>query len=158
MNTRTKHSMFESPSQLMNHSPERIKPILDRLLVRDCGDAEKEGLIFLPHKADEDKPLLRQGIVVAVGPGDKFLECGLDGHGDPIRKFFGDCEDCGGTGIKGKAVCPWCRGDGQKRVGTECKVGDKILFDRRRECEVILNGEVFALIHEEQSCIAILED
>ena len=118
-----RHDIFESHRQLVSFGAEDIRPLQDRILVRDIPDDEKVGLIFIPPTAAErgagKQGLLRFGVVVAVGAGDM-----LPGGRAPMY----------------------------------CQVGDTVLYDRRREAELYINGERHSLVHEEQSVYGILDN
>ena len=168
MKTLDRTSIFDSPSQLLEDlSPDKIKPMWSRVLIRDEHEADdKIGSIFLPQ-GDKGKDTRRIGIVVAVGPGDKHFEKGLvrdsDGNTSVDRRFLGKCEPCGGLGqiLNAQAgvfeTCPQCQGDGIKRFPMEVKVGDRVLYDRRRDAEFVIEGERYNLVFEEQSVLGVLE-
>lgn len=161
-------AIFSSPSQHLSYKPEEIRPLWSRVLIRDIHNDEKIGSILIPQ-GDVGKDTKRIGIVVAVGPGDKFVEDGLDGQGDVVRRLIGECSHCEGLGrtiaqawdsdaIGGMVLCFFCCGDGLQRHNMLVKAGDKILYDRRRECEIYLEGVRHSLVYEEQSVLAVLED
>ena len=176
MKTQDKTSIFDGLSQHAAIDPETIRPIYDRVLVRDLGDAERIGSIFIPECA-RDQVQLRIGVVVAVGPGDAWTEHGLDAQGEPRRRSIKrDCHICGGGGrlnyFQPPERCTACDGTGKLsrwfdirtykyeklRLPMICKPGDRIVFDRRREAELYIDGQRYSLCHEEQSVFAVLED
>lgn len=127
-------------SQIINHvDPGDIRPLYDRVLVRDEHDEEKRGSIFLPetHTGRDSK---RIGVVVAVGLGDKWIErfdrLGKRGRADIKRKSL--TTDSG-------------------RLEPEVKPGDRVLYSRERQHEFYVNGDRYSLIQEEQAILGILE-
>lgn len=177
-------SIFDSPSQVLQGiKPEDIRPIYDRVVIRDLGesDAEKCGSIWIPE-VSRDKARLRIGLVVAVGPGDAWTEHGLDAQGEPRRRGVTiPCYACNGTGLRNghtnwdslkDAECPACHGTGRKdqwfnprsyrmekaRLPMMTKPGDRVLYDVRKDERFYVDGQTLYLVHEEQACIAILED
>lgn len=191
-------NIFKSNSQFLHQlDPALIRPIIDRVLVKDCPDPEKIGSIFIPATAAErglgKDGLLRMGIVVAVGPGDPYSKewverDNMTGKHQVMRKALGACQTCGdpfpelgasvGIGYvrasgdkmdkfrfqEGPELgeptaipCPDCKGDGIRRWPMYCKVGDRVIVDRRKESEFYVNGERFYLCHEQQAILAILE-
>jgi chaperonin GroES len=136
MSLKHKTSIFESGDQYLNYSPQDIRPLGDRVLVRDLPDQEKIDSIWLPQGHARDNGL-RFGVVVAIGKGDKWLDCGWPaGKPEPVLKALAD---------------------GLERLPMDVKPGDKILYDQRKEAEVFIDGERFTLIHQQQSIIGILE-
>lgn len=113
-----------------------IRPLFDRVIVRDIPDEDRVGSIFLPEAHINNRAGLRMGVVVAVGDGDKWVEAGLDNYGNPKRK-----------GLKGI-----------DRLSMSVKVGDKVLYDRRREAEIYIDGQRLSIVNESQSIVGVLED
>lgn len=129
-----KKSIFESHQQILDIIPEHIRPLEDRVLVRDIPDEEMVGSLVAPETA-RDRDLNRRGIVVAVGLGDRFYEKGKNTiTGEVIRKA-----------VKGG------------RLPMEVKVGDRVIFNRRKDMEFFVDGERYNFVNEEQSILAILE-
>jgi len=165
-------NVFYSPSQQLPIEPGSIRMIEDRVLIRDLGDEEKVGSIIIPEEYRQSKtnhPLLRIGLVVAVGPGDKFIELGVDETGERVRRklITQECEACEGRGRHFHPrhyqfeTCPWCKGTKRValRIPAQCQIGDKVLYDRRREAEFYLSdGLRYSLVHAEQAVIAVLEE
>ncbi len=166
-------NIFESNSQLLAIDPARIKPVFDRILCRDIKEDDKIGSLWIPATAAErgvgKNGLLREGIVVAVGPGDPWAkEKPIKGGTQVSRTALGKC---GGPHRdypcdRGKIWdvitgdfedCPACKGDGIRRWPMYCKPGDRILYDRRKEAELFIDGVRYGLLHEEQSVFAVLE-
>ncbi len=148
MHSLDRTSIYDSLSQRMDHvHPLNVRPIWDRVLIRDIHDDEKLGSIFLPELSDHwsgEKERHRVGIVVATGPGDKILES------------WGRVVDKEGklrTYKKEKAVTTE-----SGRLPMQCKVGDKVIVDRRRDEEIYIGGERYYLCHEEQAILGILEE
>lgn len=77
-----KTDIYDSPSQILDIDPATIRLLSDRCLIRDLGDPEKIGSIFIPEiarpLARDEWGTLRIGLVVAVGVGDRFIECGIE--------------------------------------------------------------------------------
>lgn len=104
MKTTNKESIYDGISQILSAAPDTIRPTWDRVLIRDLGEEEKIGSIFIPETADPigagHRGLYRFGVVVAVGPGDKFIECGLDAQGDVRRRAITrGCLHCSEAGF-----------------------------------------------------------
>lgn len=129
-----KHGIFESHQQILDIIPEHIRPLEDRVLVRDIPDEEMVGPVYSPETA-RDRDMNRRGIVVAVGLGDRFYEKGKNPiTGEVIRKV-----------IKGG------------RLPMEVKVGDRVIFNRRKDMEFFVGGERYNFVNEEQSILAVIE-
>lgn len=166
-----KSSIFEGISNQFQLDPSTIRMLSDRVLLKDLGDIEKEGLIIIPEKYRERglnaNGTYRVGIVIAVGHGDRFLECGITEENQVRRKLLtapcGLC-DAGGAMVdvmNGEpVVCPRCEGSGRQPVCVppQCMPGDVVMFERRREAEVYLHGERYVLCHAEQAVIVVLEE
>lgn len=158
-------SIFDGLSQMMDGlTPEQVVPINDRVLVRDVAEVEKVGLLFIPQNAKEQgigkNGLFRRGVVVTVGPGDKFKELGFGEDGRlRRRKVTVDCKFCDGFGddpLHG-AECLDCEGYGSGRLPMPVKVGDTVIYDRRKDCEITVNGVRLSLLNTEQSILAVME-
>ncbi len=176
-------NIFESNSQLLfSLNAEDIRMLFDRILVRDQKDPDKIGSIWIPETAAErgmgKRGLLRIGIVVAVGPGDPWArEKMAKGSTQVARKALGACDfpglpfwlngeekigpPCEGGNVFDivnyeKIPCPRCKGDGIRRHPMYCKPGDTVIYDRRKEGEIFIDGERFGILHEEQAVLAIL--
>lgn len=209
MSLKTDNDIFRSTSQQVPYKPEDVKLISDRVLIRDLGSPEKVGLIEIPEKyRDKAGPggNLRIGVVVSVGPGDRFIEHGVTDEGEVRRSLIttkercpvcsegsafrckacweraqryvpckvepGKCETCGGDlqpcwfDLRGyelvwQTKCIGCGGTGYVErpvtVPPQCLPGETVLYDRRREAEVFLDGVRHVLCHAEQAVIAVLE-
>ncbi len=179
-------NIFQSPSQLLERDPSTIRLLQDRLLIRDLGEDERVGSIWIPQTAAErgvgGGGRYRLGIVVATGPGNAFIEAGVDDEGFVRRRLIQKpCEACTGTGRQSFNIreyqwvwCPECNPDGTYdfmeglnggppsmapiRVPCECKVGDKVIYDRRREAEVYFWGLRFTMCYEEQAVMCIVKE
>lgn len=177
-------NIFKSNSQFLHGAQaEQVRPIYDRILLRDIADPDKIGSIWIPQTAAErgvgKDGRLRLGVVVAIGPGDPFKKewverDHLTGQHQVMRKSLGACEECGGTGWVystipnmpawqgiwngvNKVSCLSCHGDGVKRWPMLCKVGDTVLYDVRREAEIFLDGVRHTILYELQSVLAVME-
>lgn len=167
-----------SLSQVMdNLDPASIIPLGSRVLIRDEPEVAQTGSIVHPQMAPNklgQGNTKRIGIVVAVGRGDSYSEV-LIGDGKTtqrkvVRKSLGVCEGCIGTGRDPREyrnvltggwdanVCALCHGDGKHRMEMQVKVGDRVLYDYRREAQIFIGGEMFQLVDEHQSILGILED
>ena len=140
MSLKDKRSVFESASQFVSADPSSIRPVGDRILCRDLGDEEKIGSIFVPDSVKigaGKNGLIRWGVVVAVGAGDRWIDLGwkTDAEGPSLRAV---------TTPSGRIPC-------------ECKIGDKVLIDHRAEAQIFIDGVPHYLCHEEQSVLAIAE-
>lgn len=181
MNLRTADNLFDGISNHIDVDPSTIRLISDRVLIRDVEDEEKIGSIVIPESAREKTApgkdgRLRIGVVVAVGPGDKFLEHGLNAQGslrltritrpvtpeDPCSMCRGkdrwfDIREYRYVAVE-KEPCPYCI-DGRVPVTVppQCRVGDRVLYDRRRHEEMVIGGVVYSLLHAEQAVWAVLE-
>lgn len=134
MSLLNKSSIFDGADQFISHDPKDVRPIYDRVLVREIPEPETRGSIFIPQSA-LGKPGLRIGEVVAVGKGDRWIEKGWrEGESEPRR-----------SALK------------VDRLPMDVKPGDRVVYDRRTECEVYLQGEPYSLIHQEQSIFCVLE-
>lgn len=166
-----KSSIFEGISNQFAIDPASIRLISDRVLLKDLGDAEKEGSIIIPPAFRErglnEFNTYRMGLVIAVGPGDRFRELGVTDENEVRRMLLTEpCGWCAGEGkhfdIRSYSIvnCRLCNGTGREGVCVppQCVPGDKVLYEKRLECEVYLNGERYVLCHAEQAVIAILED
>lgn len=118
-------------------NPAEIIPLGDRVLVRHLSHQEKIGAIFIPQNAQEqatytkDQGFVFRGVVVAVGAGVDYIER-----------------------LNAKATA-WERRYLSEPVPIDVKVGDVILFERRREAELILDDVMHSIIHEEQSILGV---
>jgi len=170
MSLLNKESIYESPSQRMDHiDPSKIRLSGDRVLIRDIPEDERRGLIWVPEVC-QDQEMLRQGIVVAVGPGDRYVERvasqnTFDSDGRvPVRRKATECDWCCGRGRAfsiskyENETCPRCNGDGLAHLPMSVRPGQRVLYSRRREAEIFIEGERYALVHLEQSIMAILEE
>ena len=176
------HIFNEIANRLHGVDPSSIRLISDRVLLKDLGDLEKEGSIIIPE-AYRERGLnqfgtYRKGVVISTGPGDRWLEVGIEefDNGAPrVRRkaITKPCEKCENGIMKHVVVdglvfdvvsplekCPWCEGSTRRPicVPPQCKPGDIVLFDRRREAEIYLNRERYTIINAEQSVLAVLEE
>src|SRR5882672_2760631 len=140
--------------------------ISDRVLIRDIAEApEMIGLIVIPELAREkilhEFGRIRIGLVLACGPGDRFIELGVTNEGEVRRKeITTTCLTCEGVGRCGFSLreyrhfgnkngitCHVCGGSGREPVTipTQCSPGDKVLYSRRREAEICINGELLSI-------------
>jgi co-chaperonin GroES (HSP10) len=178
---RDAESIFESIAQdRRDIDPSSIRLIEDRVLIKDLGDLEQAGSIIIPQTARADSragsPRLRLGLVIAVGPGDKFVERGMNERTDQVLRvaITEPCKACDpgdGKGPVGRrwniddyefVICPRCNGTKRQNVVVppQCQPGDKVLYDRRKESEFYFGDDKarYVLCHAEQAVIAVVED
>ena len=154
--------MFDSLSQIIEDDPASIRPIHDRLLVRDVPDAEKSAggivLTAAPSLGGLGKSgRMRLGDVVATGKGDPYFQWMEKGK-VKIRAYpcawisTGDCVDY----VTGP--CPRCEGRGFSHVDLIVKPGDRVVIDRRKEAEfqIGIGGARYTLCHEQQAVYGIM--
>ena len=165
MNLKHAHSIFDGISQILDHDTDEVRPIGDRVLIRDLGPVEHSAIIAAPDTT-KDKAQLRYGLVLACGIGDRFTEHGLDGNGNVRRRVITrPCKMC----VTGqffdarqyrRIPCPACKGEQRIPlvVAPQCKVGDRVIWNIRREAHFQMRGENVYLIHAEQSVWAVVED
>ena len=129
-----------APTPLMAADGRTIRPLYDRVLIRDIHDDEHNpgGVVILPQHNNRYADTIRFGIVVAVGPGDKWFE--------PPGKMVAD-------GVPARQSLP----DGTERIPVTVQVGDKVLYKRWRGAEVEIEGQRMTLVHEDQGIIGIVE-
>jgi hypothetical protein len=162
-------------------------PLRDMILVRPDPKATHEGLIYFPdgavqagHEAGKSSEGYRDdfiGTVVAIGPGDKKLpfnwkrcwKCGQKrvhqvrtAAVTAFRTLVSSTCRCGkvsGASLK-KTADEWnAQGD---RYPMLTKVGDRVVYPRRptltnADCDVLIDGELFVMMHEEQNAFAVIE-
>lgn len=115
--------------------PTTIRPMAGRVLIRDEHDDSQIGSVLIPENS-EHKERNRIGRIVAVGNGDRWIELSRRGAYGRLRlKSF----------------------DGAERRPMQTKPGDRVLYSRRRECEIEITGERLQLCYEEQSVLCVLE-
>lgn len=171
-------SIFDIPLR-RDIDPASIRMIEDRVLIKDLGDIDRVGSIIIPETARADSrvgsPTLRLGLVIAVGPGDKFIEVGYeDRTGEVQRRAITQpctwCDD--GTGKpSGRRFsveeyrfvnCPRCRGSKRENVVVppQCQPGVKVIYDRRKEAEFYFGDDSarYVLCHAEQAVFAVVEE
>jgi hypothetical protein len=181
MSLRNRESIFDSPSQFLKGvRASEIRVLEDRVICEDLPDPDKIGSLFVPESAGDrgvgGNGRFRLARVVAIGPGDKFIEKGLDAYGDVKREALGPCPECrnspkpgflrwrvsgGPDGPHGEwsdwETCYGCNGDGLARWPMYCKPGDVVIIERRREAEVYIEGVRYTIAHEQQAVIAVLD-
>lgn len=169
MHTLDKTSIFDGLSQILAIDPADVRPLFDRLLVKDVPDEELSPAGVVLTAAPSlgglgKKGLIRIGQVVAAGRGDKYYEWLENGkvHQKPYP-----CQRCGGRAtmkVPCTALhdydtpvdCGQCRGTGTHHVEMLIQVGDYVIYDRRKEAEIYVNWVRYSLIHEQQAVYAIL--
>lgn len=166
----SRSSMFDSMSQIMNGTdPTTLRPMFDRLLVRDVPDAELSpgGIVLTaaPSLGGLGKTgRIRIGEVIACGKGDPWFNWMEKGK---VKIHSYPCPRCGGGFMRGgtswlakqaeesgdylRPWCPRCEGRGHSHVDLIVKPGDRIVYDRRKEAEIFIDGERFTLCHEQQA-------
>lgn len=172
-------TIFDSPSQRVAVDPATVRMLSDRCLIRDLPqDDSIVGSLVVPEikrtgGVGKDG-LLRIGVVVAVGPGDRYFELGLDVDGESVRRklLTQRCLLCDGLKkyrvVSGEGDdqrtgpwcdCPGCDGSGRAPVTMppQCQPGDTVLYSRMRHEEILIAGERYVLCHAEQAVLAVLE-
>lgn len=174
MSLKNKEHIFQSTSQRVDHIDiSTIRLLADRCLIRDLGNPTESNGIVIPEtcqdsRAQQEWGDLRIGLVLAVGPGDAYIENGVTDDGQVLRKAILSsdlCPVCMGRAAffdmqaYEKVDCPECYGYGKwpVTVPPQCSVGDKVLYSVRREAEFVVNGERLSLIFAEQSVVAVIE-
>lgn len=173
MSLKGKKTIFDGISNQFDLDPASIRLLSDVVLLKDMGDPDREGLVIIPEAFRErgvnQFGTYRIGLVIAVGEGDRYSEHGVTDEGQVRRRLLtAPCELCGagGTMIEvwpnagAPTICPKCEGTGRHGVCVppQCKPGDRVLFEKRAEAQVYLNGERYVMCHAEQACIAVLEE
>lgn len=115
---------------------DQVHPRCDMVLVRRVPDEEAlpSGL-FVPQMARDRQTGIRIGEVLRVGAGDKR-------EYDEYEKLY-DCSFEGGQ---------------PGRFPMECRPGDRILYYRCPDNDVVVDGVPCVLLREEQHVLAILGD
>jgi co-chaperonin GroES (HSP10) len=165
VNSWEKKSIFDANSQLLGGTnPADWHPIYDRVVIKALPEDVAEGSILIPDQA-RDRSKLRRGLVVAVGPGDPYIQYGTPNNDGTSKLKAVKCSLCHrakrlfSTGIPKAGVdnCFACKGTGLGTLPMTVKPGDVVLFDRRREAEFNVDGETYCLVNESQSVFCILE-
>ncbi len=160
-----KHGIFESYRQALDWDPLRIRLIEDRLLIRDVPDEKEINGLVVPDNIETGvgkNGLYRIGIIVATGPGNKFIEVGTEGYGEDMRvirrKITRRCGACEFLKCDAGCNCTLCDGTGREdiTVPCTCKPGDRVIYERRKEAEVFIDGVRYGLVYEEQAVLMIL--
>lgn len=173
-NALVRKSIFDEFSQVLHGiDASQIRPLGDRVLVMDDHpEPGQVGSIIVPESA-RGKDKYREGVVVAVGPGDKVRErlAGnkrMTSDGRPELKY-GDVKvcSCGHTADFHYVGTGDCRHSGQApqrcecrkfdpRIPMECKVGDRVLYRQRDDERFYIGDKTFFLVHCEQAIMGIL--
>jgi chaperonin GroES len=141
---RVADTLFYNPYLRIGMKPEAIEPLFDRVLLKDVPDEEMLQGIFIPEMARfgvGKNGLLREAVVVAVGPGDKQFERMVRTGAKMARLKV--------THWTGRAI-GW-------RTDLQVKVGDRVITDRRKEAELYIDGERYQLVYEQQAILAVLQ-
>lgn len=143
---------------------EALKLMGDLCLVKPA-PLEKEGSIVIPESARSPKGQMLQGVVVATGPGDRLIylhcrECS-DGVLQPIAaRLPRECRNCGQNPavwrVVGEPLTECQKPVFRRKMGV--KVGDRVLYWRSPANEVMVDGERYEILHEEQMIVAVIED
>ena len=168
-------------NRLTGIDPASIRLTSDRVLIRDLEQNEVDhvGSIYIPGVAQErvggvgKDGRLRLGIVVAMGPGDRFTSHGLDTEGQQrLRLITAPCPVChDDEPVPDHFDWSWIdRLDSRMKakdcdngripvtVPPQCAVGDTVIFDLRREMEIYLDGVRFSIVNASQSVLAVVEE
>lgn len=160
---RNKKSIFDTIEQRVDHvDPTSIKLAGDRCLLRDIPGTDRLGSIWLPEVC-RDQERLRQAEVVAVGPGDVVLEAPVDQTNYDadgyvrLKRRRVKCWRCKGEAFEGRPFgCAACEGTGYGRLPMDVQPGQRVLYSRRLESEIFINGNRYSMAHAEQAIFAIL--
>ena len=118
-----------APIQLKAILAGDIRPLGDRVLIKQDQAEDKHGSLFLPQgKGQEMAYRFGQGYTLT---------------GRVVAKGMGDMKE-----------------DGSRAPMGEYEVGDRVVFERRREAELVLHSEdgaSYHLIHDEQSIFGVVE-
>ena len=142
---RVADTLFYNPYLRIGMKPEAIEPLFDRVLLKDVPEEEMLKGILIPESARfgvGKNGLLREAVVVAVGPGDKQFERMVRSGPKTAR-------------VK---VTHWAGREIGWRTDLQVKVGDRVICDRRKEAELYIDGERYQLVYEQQAILAVLED
>lgn len=168
---------------LQHIDPTTIRPMAGRVIVKDIHDDEHDGRfesLVLPQNVQKAERK-RLGEIVAVGEGDRWITMKERGPYGAFRHKGIKCEVCDGLGKTVFDVvnygrlpatkdnidprpnmpvskCHACHGSGLSRLPMETKPGDRVIYDKRRECALELAGESFQLCYEEQAILCVLEN
>ncbi len=123
--------------------------LADQVLVKPLRQVERferkspSGLLFLPDQPERDRKreFFWEGLVVAVGPGDRWN--------------YGKPRDDGPNRPPYRPVV--AMHDGSERFPMHVKPGDHILYDRRPWGDIVLDGQEYTVLHEEQHIAAVIE-
>jgi co-chaperonin GroES (HSP10) len=172
-----RESIFDNIEQVMdNITPSEIGLIGDRVLIQDLpDDDERIGSIVLPEVSRNNEKI-RQGIIVACGPGDSCVERvidrnAVDHEGRPyLRRTRVEICKCGHdrslhvifrvAGFDNPYPCDAadCEcNDFDGRLPMHTKPGDRVLYTRRRDEEIYVNGVRYSLVHEGQAVLGVIE-
>lgn len=134
-------NIFRGLSQRMDHiDPASIRLQGDRVLLEDLPEDERRGAIWFPQVC-QNRELLRRAKVIAVGPGDAFLERVPDQynvHSEGYVRVSRRAVQCG-------------------HLPMSVEPGDEVLYTRRAEAEVYINGTRYVMCHEEQAVLGIFK-
>ena len=137
-------------SESIDVPPSRVRLLGDFILVLPKPEETYKNLIIIPPAHQKKDGGLLVGEVVKCGPGDRMMKricrrCG-ESKDNPISVSPGRCK-CGS--------CGWTQGREFRRpVGVF--PGDKVLYWRSPANEVVLQGNRYEILHEEQAVVAVL--
>lgn len=173
----------------MSIAVENIRLLGDQVLVRCLGTANMQGTIHIPMSAQEARKIhqdgedyLHRGEVLAVGPGDRLVYFWCDNCGTQEQRLVDRLWKTADSVTQVSKV-PKCRFCGfgthtlhdfnhtertaalTSRAPLGCKVGDVILYERRRDAmlkstrfpSLGLEDEMLLILHDEQHVLAVLE-
>lgn len=169
----------------IDYAPESIQLMGDFVLVKPDAPLAMQGTIEIPDSAiaAQKEYGLQRGKVVACGPGDRVIwfvcaDCGMDytstldprPEGDPncgaVRVIYAvaSCPRCGSSS-RSALLDSWCGFHGVVHHGNErcnrpmhVKPGDTVIFPRVPANRVMIRGEEFVMLHEEQHVLAVIEE
>lgn len=170
----------------MRTSISNLRLLGDQVIVKCLGTADRQGSIWIPLSAQEFRKIhqsggdyLHRGEVLATGPGDKLV-CFVCRDRDCRTATYRLADRLWKTSDKVTQVaanpkCRRCQGDTtrhqregypeKKRAEMPVKVGDIVLYERRREAilqpqrfpSLDLEDENLIILLAEQHILAVLE-
>lgn len=132
-----------------------FQPLGDFVLVKRATAPHVDTFLALPEGRSEE-PGYRRGIVVAIGPGDKLPQCeheccACHDHFFSWAAKFGKCRKCQEDY---RVTITW---HSNRRAEMYVRPGDEVVYTRAPANDVILNGEEYTVLHQQQHIIAVLE-
>lgn len=137
-----------------DNSPHKYKgfsPLSDQVLVRPLPAQDRissTSLIVIPGNHDRGRLENKLGVVLAIGPGDPIaVKCDWCVSFIEFERAWVQCGKCHGTGFTGEV----------SRTSFEVQPGDTVLCAPRGWCDIELDGEKLAVLHDCQHILAIVD-